>query len=345
MADKYKVYGKHYGITPSMAKAIVKIVENEINCNECLDIVTVGERPENVNFAIYFDTDEPASAVSGDVWVDTDNGSMYIYNGTTWTTGFRWDFENGITNDAGNVKLGGELIENTIITSSGETFQITYNPTGTDVWSVNLITPAPGYNMFVAGYADSASGGKNYKNVVALTDFVSIVAADDSDLEFSSATVKGDKAVLTYTDVSGSGADNSSVKASKGFVTIIAPETRIESETITVESIGSPTTIEFIKETNIQTEANGAGNTNGINIQVGTATNGNGGDIQIISGKSLISGNGGDIIVEPSTGVTATGNLIIKNLPTYADDAAAGLGGLTANTVYKTAGGELRIKL
>ena len=345
MADKYKVYGKHYGITPSMAKAIVKIVENEINCNECLDIVTVGERPENVNFAIYFDTDEPAGAVSGDVWVDTDNGSMYIYNGITWTTGFRWDFENGITNDAGNVKLGGELIENTIITSSGETFQITYNPTGTDVWSINLMEIFPGFPIFTAGYTDTSSVGKNYKNVIALTDAVAITAAEDSDIEFSSATAKGDRAVLTYTDQAGGGADNSSVKASKGFVTLSAPETRIESETITIESIGSPTTIEFIKETLIQTEANGAGNTNKISIQAGNATNGNGGNLGISGGKSLISGTGGNINITPGAGVTANGSLIIANLPTYADDAAAGLGGLAANTVYKTATGELRIKL
>lgn len=37
-------------------------------------------------------------------------------------------------------------------------------------------------------------------------------------------------------------------------------------------------------------------------------------------------------------------SLKLVNLPTYADDAAAGTGGLTAGTVYKTATGELRIK-
>lgn len=41
----------------------------------------------------------------------------------------------------------------------------------------------------------------------------------------------------------------------------------------------------------------------------------------------------------------ADGTLNLSNLSTYADDAAAGTGGLVVNDVYKTATGELRIKL
>lgn len=37
--------------------------------------------------------------------------------------------------------------------------------------------------------------------------------------------------------------------------------------------------------------------------------------------------------------------LVLTGLPTYADEAAAGVGGLATDTVYKTATGELRIKL
>lgn len=118
MASKIDNYSRKYGITGGIANAIVNIIKNEVECNGCLDVVTVGDRPENVNFAIYFNGEEPASAVSGDLWVDTDNGSLYIYNGTTWDTGFRWDFENGITNVSGNVKLGGTLMENTTIDST-----------------------------------------------------------------------------------------------------------------------------------------------------------------------------------------------------------------------------------
>jgi len=34
-----------------------------------------------------------------------------------------------------------------------------------------------------------------------------------------------------------------------------------------------------------------------------------------------------------------------KTLPTFADDAAAGSGGLSADSIYKTPTGELRVKL
>lgn len=40
-----------------------------------------------------------------------------------------------------------------------------------------------------------------------------------------------------------------------------------------------------------------------------------------------------------------SGNLNAASLPTYADDAAAGVGGLVAGDIYKTATGELRVKL
>lgn len=42
---------------------------------------------------------------------------------------------------------------------------------------------------------------------------------------------------------------------------------------------------------------------------------------------------------------TSTGKVRIENLPTYADDTAAGAGGLAANTLYKTSTGVLMIKL
>ena len=44
--------------------------------------------------------------------------------------------------------------------------------------------------------------------------------------------------------------------------------------------------------------------------------------------------------------ISSTGGLYsFTNVPTYANDAAAGVGGLVATQIYKTASGELRIKL
>ena len=61
-------------------------------------------------------------------------------------------------------------------------------------------------------------------------------------------------------------------------------------------------------------------------------------------------GNVGIGVVSPTEKLQVSGtikatNINFTGLSTYASDAAAGSGGLTAGDVYKTATGELRIKL
>jgi hypothetical protein len=59
------------------------------------------------------------------------------------------------------------------------------------------------------------------------------------------------------------------------------------------------------------------------------------------------SGNGGYLSTSGNTDITLSpggnGNVVITNLKTYANNAAAVAGGLAVNTVYKTATGELRV--
>ena len=62
-------------------------------------------------------------------------------------------------------------------------------------------------------------------------------------------------------------------------------------------------------------------------------TNASGVDTHIISSGTV------RLTVKPD------GIVNINNAPTYADDTAAGVGGLVAGDVYKTSTGELRIKL
>lgn len=66
------------------------------------------------------------------------------------------------------------------------------------------------------------------------------------------------------------------------------------------------------------------------------------GDVTLTSTAADVNINAGDDII-----LTPTGNLTfaLAAIPTYADDAAAGVGGLTAGQVYKTAAGALMIKL
>ena len=51
------------------------------------------------------------------------------------------------------------------------------------------------------------------------------------------------------------------------------------------------------------------------------------------------------VVLDNTGTLTIDGILNLVNLGTYADDTAAGVGGLSAGDVYKTATGELRIKL
>lgn len=55
-------------------------------------------------------------------------------------------------------------------------------------------------------------------------------------------------------------------------------------------------------------------------------------------------GNVGINTTDPQAKLHVDGSIRVDNLSTFADDAAAGAGGLTAGRVYKTAAGELRIK-
>lgn len=59
------------------------------------------------------------------------------------------------------------------------------------------------------------------------------------------------------------------------------------------------------------------------------------------------NGTSGQFLSRTSTGIDWSDltSVDFSGLPTYADDAAAGAGGLAAGRLYKTATGEIRIKL
>lgn len=66
-----------------------------------------------------------------------------------------------------------------------------------------------------------------------------------------------------------------------------------------------------------------------------------GGDIDITADGDVTIASGNDVIITPTANLTFT----LAAIPTHADDAAAGVAGLTAGQVYKTAAGALMIKL
>lgn len=172
------MYNNIKSIPANLIDAISKIIDSKLLC---LNISCI-----NPNTKTYTQPTEPTTPYEGDTWYNTDTEIFYIYVNGSWeevtSGGVNPDqeccpAENGMYLDTDTYKLGGELTENTLIESYGESFRIIYNPTGTDIWSINLFEPVPGFNMLAAGYSDSASGGKNVKNVIALTDSILMNAA------------------------------------------------------------------------------------------------------------------------------------------------------------------------
>jgi len=98
----------------------------------------------------------------------------------------------------------------------------------------------------------------------------------------------------------------------------------------------------------------GTGADSGYKLQV-VGTSIFGGDVVVSSGETKLIGTSlgasDDALIAQNSGlndlfkVKNSGTLNAPLLSTYADDTAAGVGGLVANDIYKTATGELRIKL
>ena len=89
---------------------------------------------------------------------------------------------------------------------------------------------------------------------------------------------------------------------------------------------------------------------NGVDFLVANATKSYSIITNLISGINLkavdITGSITREIVVDSTQIKIDSSVLkLVNLPTYADDTAAGTGGLVTNSIYKTATGEVRIKL
>lgn len=63
-------------------------------------------------------------------------------------------------------------------------------------------------------------------------------------------------------------------------------------------------------------------------------------DAQTISGAKTLSGT----TTVSGAATLSNASVTLSGIPTHADDAAAGTGGLTAGQVYQTSTGELRIK-
>lgn len=79
--------------------------------------------------------------------------------------------------------------------------------------------------------------------------------------------------------------------------------------------------------------------------EIGYGASGSANNVSVQSTAIDMSIAGAPMVVISANSIELIDLVYLTNLPTYASDALAGAGGLAANGVYKTATGELRIKL
>jgi hypothetical protein len=248
---------------------------------------------------------------------------------------------------------------------------------------VNASVGTPGYSLVFTktnnvGLIDGISGTTTIANStgasnLVLTDLTANIIAPSHTISNATDSVK--------LSLQGSGADLALLQANdgatNGYLQIDSPNATLDLYSdgdMSIQGVGS---ILLTSELNtiamnpaldkITITANDGvtngylsieGGSNGVNLTHDTyltlgTDNGNNG-IEIDGDDlSIYSSTGGEINIKPITGITvkssvAVGNgfkIKITSLPVYASDAAAGVGGLTTNMIYKTSTGELRIKV
>ena len=174
--------------------------------------------------------------------------------------------------------------------------------------SITFIGSGSAYDLSDFGIGSVDSSGLYYKNGSKIA-FASVLDAG------------GEPQVALFQEKTGS------------TKTLILGDIELQGSVTNGSTIGS-----FRAEKDLaKIEASGNGSTIG-KVEVNNQNN----DIQL----SLIGSGGQSVILKVvEDGGDGKFGITIDGLQTYADDAAAGTAGLTTNTLYKTATGELRIKV
>jgi len=237
---------------------------------------------------------------------------------------------------------------NLLFSSTDGTFNVQRESIAGVKQVVAMNEPAPG--VVVNSFGIIHTGNTDMKLCIATDDRVYLQAGDDITTEYSQVIAEPTYAEVSYT---ATGGDNSTLTVANGTITLTAVKT-------VVSNLGAASVISPVSGSNLKVKTEGQGSANSDSIEISTgevATLGSTGDIEIITGNTLngdtgsivlrtgtaTTGDGGKIRLELGDGSVADGRLIISNLPEFADNAAALLGGLVAGNVYKTNTGELRI--
>ena len=286
---------------------------------------------------------EPENPEAENIWFDTTDYTGKVFNGTTWDEVLSF-MPKALTE---NTTLDATTFDVSILSTDGD-IVIQKTPEAGVTQTLAFIEPAPGSRLISMGiFADS---NKDQKMLLVTPSNIYLQASDDADVEQSNITANPTNARMSYRAVGG---DNSTLTVRNGQIIY-------QAATHTFDGIGGDVIISTVSgndlhiktptvdysnsdsifiETGIPTTIGSSGN---INITTADTTVGDTGSIYITTGDAA-TGDGGKIIIELGNGSVKDGVLKLINLPVYADNAAALLGGIVAGTVYNTNTGELRI--
>lgn len=241
-------------------------------------------------------------------------------------------------------------ISNTVSASRGASGQYSFSA-GFETYSSNLGTVAMGYQTTASGFNSTSIG---FDNTASGTSSLALGRESNATASFSVAigtlaTASGNSSHAqgnsTIASGAGSTAQGANTTASGNYSFTSGQFTTAFSWNETALGINNTHyTPNSVNNYNISDRLFIIGNGDGINA-------GNRSDAFTILKDSQV---GIDIDnFESNTtgeklqvnGKVKASDLRLTTLPTYADDTAAGVGGLVAGDVYKTATGELRIKL
>ena len=260
-------------------------------------------------------------------WVEAQN---YLNIGATGRLVVQ---ENGYAIAGRDITLFGDVGQDSVDFSTSNITSSTNGAIGSNCFATGLNNTAAGsYSTVIGGYESVAAG------------FASFVTGVENRGDGTSCFIAGVDNIIT-----GSGA----------YSTLFGTENRATSNYCFIAGVGNESS------SNIETIFGTYATTYSANTTTGSSKDpsdrifciGNGRTSATRADAMTVLANGRvGIGISNFEADSSTENLVVNgsvkiaqlklnNLPTYADEAAAASGGLSTNTVYKTATGELRIKL
>jgi len=273
------------------------------------------------SFALTFDNTDHSLQI-GPVGLNIITNSSFILNGGEGTSGQAilsqgagvtpiWGdtvtASNGLTEASNNVKLGGTLIEDTVVEGSTFDLSLVKGDFGLVVGqTADVITPVEGVHAYIKDVGTKKGGVYLTQTAPGQFPIFSAVSKDTGTNEAHSVTIFED-------------------------ITLTSTLPATATSTIQVEGasgVASQIKSSVNNETNIDVVSTTMKSTSLALSMASTAT------ASFFTAESRIA-----------TASTADFEIIVENLPVYANDAAALADSYPTDGIYKTATGELRIKI